>query len=140
MYSSEPFDAILDTVGVQMLYDSSSAYLKPDGPFINVGAMEGIGTTLWSGVKNMIWPQFLGGTPRRYIFQQTNPTQDRLKYLIRLVEEGKLKVVIDQVFQMEDALQVSSVDNLSLKSTPMLTESLFSRHMSEFLARERKAR
>jgi NADPH:quinone reductase-like Zn-dependent oxidoreductase len=111
MYYSEPFDAILDTIGVQALYDNSPAYLKPDGSFINVGAMEGIRATLWSGAKNMFWPQFLGGTPRKYIFQQTNPTQDRLKYLVQLVEESKLKVVIDQVFEMEDALQVSSVNS-----------------------------
>jgi NADPH:quinone reductase-like Zn-dependent oxidoreductase len=111
MYSSEPFDAILDTIGVQALYNNSPAYLKPDGPFVNVGGMEGIGTTLWSGAKNLLWPQFLGGTPRKYIFQQTNPTQERSKYLVRLVEEGKLKVVIDQVFEMEDALQVSSKNN-----------------------------
>jgi NADPH:quinone reductase-like Zn-dependent oxidoreductase len=94
-----------------MLYDNSPAYLKPDGPFINVGGMEGIGAALWSGAKNTFWPQFLGGTPREYIFQQTNPEQNRLKYLIRLVEEEKLKVIIDQVFNMEDAIQVSSVDN-----------------------------
>jgi NADPH:quinone reductase-like Zn-dependent oxidoreductase len=97
-------------MGVQMLYSNSPAYLKPDGPFINIGAMEGIGTTLWSGAKNMICPQFLGGTPRKYIFQQTNPTQDRLRYLVRLVEEKKLKVIIDQVFEMEDALKVSSIN------------------------------
>jgi NADPH:quinone reductase-like Zn-dependent oxidoreductase len=106
-YSSEPFDAILDTIGIQKLYTESAAYLKPDGIFVNVGAMEGIMSFLCSTTKNLLVPKFLGGTPRKFILQQTNPNPERLQYLVRLVEEGKLKVVIDTVFEMEDALKVS---------------------------------
>jgi Zinc-binding dehydrogenase len=92
-----------------MLYDNSPAYLKPGGPFINVGVMEGAVTSLWATAKNYFWPQFLGGTPRKYMFQQTNPTQERLKYLVQLVEDGKLKVIIDQVYDMQDGLKVRAI-------------------------------
>jgi NADPH:quinone reductase-like Zn-dependent oxidoreductase len=107
-YGSEPFDAILDCVGIQKVYTDSPAYLKKDGIFVNVGAMEGLGAFIKSNVKNMLVPAFLGGTPRKYMFQQTNPTEERLQYLAGLVKEGKLRVIIDQVFEMEDALQVST--------------------------------
>ncbi len=53
-YGSEPFDAILDTVGTQALFDNSPAFLKPDGKFVNVGAMEGLATGVWSIVKNSL--------------------------------------------------------------------------------------
>jgi NADPH:quinone reductase-like Zn-dependent oxidoreductase len=107
MYASDPFDAILDTMGIHSVYVNSPSYLKVDGTFVNVGAMEGLMTGILSAAKNMIWPRFLGGTPRKYIFQQTNPDADTMQYLIKLIEEGKLKVVVDKVFDMEDALLAS---------------------------------
>jgi threonine dehydrogenase-like Zn-dependent dehydrogenase len=91
-YASEPFDAILDTMGISALYVNSPSYLRPDGVFVNVGVMEGMVSGISSAAKNSIWPQFLGGTPRRYIFQQTNPIPETMPYLIKLVEEGKLVV------------------------------------------------
>ena len=91
---------------MQALYDNSPAYLKPGGPFINVGVMEGTVTGLWSTMKNYFWPQFLGGTPRKFTFQQTNPTQERLQYLVQLAKDENLKVIIDHVYDMEDGLQV----------------------------------
>jgi NADPH:quinone reductase-like Zn-dependent oxidoreductase len=121
MYASEPFDAILDTMGIQALYVNSPSYLRADGIFVNVGAMEGMLSMISSNWKNLIWPRFLGGTPRKYIFQQTNPVGDTMRYLTKLVEEGKLIVVIDRVFEMEDALQVSYVAcGLLLKSSCIL--------------------
>jgi NADPH:quinone reductase-like Zn-dependent oxidoreductase len=108
-YGSEPFDAILDCVGIQKVYTDSPAYLKKDGLVVNVGAMEGLGAFIKSSAKNMLLPAFLGGTPRKYIFQQTNPTQERLQYLVDLVKDGKLRVIVDQVFEMEDALQVRTI-------------------------------
>ena len=109
-YASEPFDAILDTIGIQSLYVNSPSYLKPDGVFVNVGAMEGFLSSISSLAKNLIWPRFLGGTPRKYIMQQTNPDAHTMQYLIKLVEDGKLVVVVDRVFEMEDALLVRHVE------------------------------
>jgi NADPH:quinone reductase-like Zn-dependent oxidoreductase len=113
-YSSKPFDAILDTIGVHELYINCPAYLKQDGVFVNVGAMEGISSGLWSAAKNSLWPQILGGTPRKYILQQTNPDKQTMQYLSKLVEERKLSVVVDQVFEMENALDVSYFRQLNM--------------------------
>jgi hypothetical protein len=97
--------------------------------------MEGTLNLLYSVAKNVLWPQFVGGTPRKYAFQQTNPTRERMIYLVRLVEEGKLKVVIDQVYQMNDGLQVRAVTSMhcSVSLRPL-------RRMSVYSARERKAK
>jgi NADPH:quinone reductase-like Zn-dependent oxidoreductase len=136
-YGSEPFDAILDTIGTQLLFDESPAYLKPNGKFINVGAMEGLVTGIWSMAKNTLWPRLLGGTPRSYTFQQTNPVQETMQYLIKLVEEEKLIVVIDKVFQMEDALQVSSC---SFDKNALFAYYFIRRHTIAFLANGQRVR
>jgi hypothetical protein len=68
--------------------------------------MEGTVAGLFSMIRNSLYPRILGGVPRKYVFQQTNPIPETMTYLTALVEEGKLKVIVDQVFEMEDALQV----------------------------------
>jgi NADPH:quinone reductase-like Zn-dependent oxidoreductase len=106
-YSERPFDVILDTVGIQALYEQSPAYLKPNGVYINVGAFEGVLWTLWCWAKNTLWPSFLGGTPRRYAMFSTVPNGQTAERLAEMVKEGKLRVVVDSVFKMEDVLEVS---------------------------------
>lgn len=102
------FDAVLDCVGVQALFESSPEYLKEDGVFVSVGAMEGVLTTLfWNLPKNRWWPKMLGGIPRKFIFQQTPITPERREELVKLVQEGNLERVVDSVFDMKDALKVS---------------------------------
>lgn len=100
-------DAVLDCVGTQILYERSPEFLKEEGVFVNVGAMEGMGKWLWATTVNLWWPVFLGGTPRKFVFQQTNIDQEGREELLRLVKEGKLKRVLDSVFEMEDVLGVS---------------------------------
>jgi NADPH:quinone reductase-like Zn-dependent oxidoreductase len=111
-------------MGTQLLFDNSPSFLKPNGKFINVGAMEGLAAGVWSMVKNSLWPQLLGGTPRSYKMQQTNPDQKTMQYLIRLVEEGKLIVIIDKVYEMEDALQVSNFSSTRTSALCLLTSEL----------------
>jgi NADPH:quinone reductase-like Zn-dependent oxidoreductase len=131
MFGSNPFDAVLDAVGTQDLVLNSPVYLKVEGVFISVGAMEGgIAGSLWSMFANSVWPRFLGGTPRKYLFQQTTPNQERMKYLIKLVEDGKLRVVVDQIFEMEDALRVSWIFGRSTRSGARAYQ-ITCRHMRE---------
>lgn len=89
-----------------VLYERCPEFLK-EGMFGCVGAMEGMLTDLVAALKNTWWPRVLGETPRRYFCQRTTPTQEGREELVRLVQEGKLRVVIDSVFDMEDALGVS---------------------------------
>ncbi|KAK0268853.1 zinc ion binding [Friedmanniomyces endolithicus] len=104
-YGNEPFDFVLDCVGLQALYTHSPSYLKPHGAVINVGSMEGVAATLWNWTTNTWCPIWLGGIPRQYIMFPTPPTKDDALMLVKMVEEGELKVAVDSVFEMEDAVQ-----------------------------------
>ena len=120
-YTSRPFDAIIDTVGVQPLYTHSPAYLKADGLFLNIGSGFGKDTSvgsllsvMWSMTQNLLWPKLLGGTPRSYSFINAAPNSKQLGILKRLVEEGKLKMPVDSLWSMEDGLKVSDSHNAIL--------------------------
>ncbi len=96
---------MLDCVGSQALYVNSPAYLKPEGVVINIGSMEGSGAMLKNWFFNTWRPTWLGGVPRRYVMFNTPPTKDDALVLVKLVEEGKLKISVDSVFNMEDAIR-----------------------------------
>jgi NADPH:quinone reductase-like Zn-dependent oxidoreductase len=95
---------VLDCVGTQALFVNSPAYLKAEGAVVNVGALEGIGVTAWNMLFNNWLPTWLGGVPRRYIMFSALPARDDAIYLARLIEEGRLRVPVDSVFAMEDAV------------------------------------
>lgn len=84
---AEPFDFVLDCVGLQALYVNSPAYLKTDGMVINIGSMEGSGATLKNWIFNTWWPTWLGGVPRRYVMFSTPPSKDDAVVLVKLVEK-----------------------------------------------------
>jgi hypothetical protein len=48
----------------------------------------------------------LGGTPRKFITFGAASSHERLKKLAYLIEDGKTKLVVDSIFNMEDALKV----------------------------------
>jgi NADPH:quinone reductase-like Zn-dependent oxidoreductase len=104
-YSTEKFDSILDCAGIQSLYSNSPDYLKTSGLVVNVGAFEGILTTVKNWLLNTWLPTWLGGVPRRYMMFSTPPTKDAATYIARLVEEGKVRILIDSVWDMEDLVQ-----------------------------------
>ncbi|KAL2859154.1 NAD(P)-binding protein [Aspergillus pseudodeflectus] len=104
MYGDRPFDFILDCVGTQELFVHSPDYLKPDGGVVNIGMLEGIGVTVWNMLVNSWLPTRLGGVPRRYIGISSPPKRDDAIYLAHLIEQGRLRIPVDSVFPMEDAL------------------------------------
>ena len=102
------FDAILDTVGSQDLYTHSPQYLKPNGIYVNVGSTldKSALHTFWRWFKNSNWPAFLGGTPRRFIMFGAAISPEGVKSLAELAKEGKLRIQVDKVFEMDKALEV----------------------------------
>ncbi|KAL2824318.1 NAD(P)-binding protein [Aspergillus cavernicola] len=103
-YANNPFDFILDCVGSQALFTNSPAYLKPSGAVINIGILEGTAKTAYNVLLNTLLPTWLGGVPRRYIMFNTPPLRDDAIYLAHLIEEGRLRIPVDEVFGMEDAV------------------------------------
>ncbi|KAF2177320.1 NAD(P)-binding protein [Zopfia rhizophila CBS 207.26] len=113
-YASQKFDAILDTVGIQSLYESSPSYLKPCGLYVNVGAYEGgMLWITWCALKNLFLPTWLGGTPRKWIFFATEPTYEAAEQLLKYLKEGKVRPVVGSEFEFEEVLQ--AYDLLSTK-------------------------
>ncbi|KKZ66015.1 hypothetical protein EMCG_08237 [[Emmonsia] crescens] len=115
-HSTSPFDLILDTIGIQPLYDHSAAYLaRPtrDRPqtFFNIGLLYppttfiGICRTAISFMRIMYLPSFLGGGPGGFSLVRTGSSKMRIEKVRRLVEEGKLVVVVDSVWEMEDVMK-----------------------------------
>ncbi|KAJ5155501.1 hypothetical protein N7492_008304 [Penicillium capsulatum] len=103
-YGSQSFDFVLDCVGTQALFAQSPAYLKPDGAVVNIGMLEGWFTAARNVLLNTWRPVWLGGVPRRYIAFSTPPSRDDAVYMARLVEEGRVRIPVDSVFDMEDAV------------------------------------
>lgn len=95
---------MLDCVGTQPLFVNSPAYLKPEGTVVNIGILEGMYVTARNAMLNSWLPIWLGGVQRRYIMFSTPPSCDDAVYLARLVEEGRLRIPVDSVFDMKDAI------------------------------------
>lgn len=107
-YGTQPFDCILDCVGSQTLYTNSPSYLRPGCPFVNIGAMDvekGIMGYAFQWFMNKWRPVWLGGVPRPFIFFSNFPEMPVVLTLIEMAEQGKLKVLVDSEFAMEDLMQ-----------------------------------
>lgn len=96
---------MLDCVGTQALFVNSPAYLKAEGAVVNIGVLEGILGTARNMLFNTWLPTWLGGVPRRYIMFSTPPARDDAVYLAHLIEEGRVRIPVDSVFNMEDAVR-----------------------------------
>lgn len=71
---------------------------------INIGVLEGVLATMRNVMFNLFLPTWLGGVPRRYITFSTPPTRDAAVYMSQLVKEGRVRIPVDSVYDMEDAV------------------------------------
>ncbi|KAJ7457039.1 hypothetical protein FB451DRAFT_1510606, partial [Mycena latifolia] len=99
-YGAHPFEYILDCIGTQALFEQCPPYLTPAGLLVNVGNFEGPGITIWRTLLNTYLPCIFGGVPRRYKMISTTPNGEKAARLARMVEEGRLRVVVDEVFEV----------------------------------------
>ena len=116
-YSARLFDVVIDTVGQSRpLFHRSPKFLAQGKPFLCVGTTLGDTLTLgnvvravWTMVSNTMWPRFLGGTPRQWIFVDAEQgAEESIRRVKERLAEGKVHVQIDSTFKMEDALAVST--------------------------------
>ena len=104
-YADRPFDFILDTVGDQRLYTNSPKYLTQAGIFMNIGDFTlGTARTMVNWILNYTWPTWLGGTPRRFVMFSGDPKYGSTGEIVKYLEEGKVKAVVDSSVRFEDAL------------------------------------
>ncbi|KAI0639459.1 NAD-P-binding protein [Trametes polyzona] len=100
------YHVFLEAVGIldPALFVHSPAYLAPNGVFLSVGpqgsALGQIASFAWNVVLR---PGFLGGVKRKWRLIMLKPVPEDLKDFARLVEEGKVRPLVDSVFAFEDA-------------------------------------
>ena len=66
----------------------------------------GLLSTMGTMMSNVLWPTWLGGVNRPYLSARALSNLTDLERLSKLAAEGKLKVPIDSVWDLEDALKV----------------------------------
>ncbi|KAK7025982.1 hypothetical protein VNI00_015812 [Paramarasmius palmivorus] len=101
------FDRIIDCYGVQELYSNCDKYLKEGSAFVTVGiAFNEITYTSvlrasFDMIRNMIWPP----SRRKYVQVIGVANREALEKLGQMAEDGKLKVMIDTCWRMEEVFK-----------------------------------
>jgi NADPH:quinone reductase-like Zn-dependent oxidoreductase len=99
----QQYDLIADNVfNSADIYWSSHKYLKPEGSYVTIA-----GNAEFAVVKNMLsiflWPSALGGGQRKFQFVTCAANAVQYAELAKWVAEGKMKVIIEREFSLEQA-------------------------------------
>ncbi|KAK3933907.1 chaperonin 10-like protein [Diplogelasinospora grovesii] len=98
--AGQVYALVIDNVGSPAdLYKAADDFLVPEGKFLQVGGDMSLGA-MKSLSSRMLLPSFLGGGKRKFEFVVVKQTkQEDLVSLGQLMAEGKIKAVIDEVFE-----------------------------------------
>jgi NADPH:quinone reductase-like Zn-dependent oxidoreductase len=104
--SSNPqkFDFILDNFGTPSLYWKSPSFTKPGAKYVQIGSEVSLPFVYDIAFRFMV-PTWLGGGQRPFAFGLASTNFDDFMQLGRMVQAGKVKPVVDEVFAFEDAKQ-----------------------------------
>jgi NADPH:quinone reductase-like Zn-dependent oxidoreductase len=104
--SSNPqkFSFILDNVGTPSLYWKSPSFTKSGTKYVQIGSEVSLPFVYDIAFRFMV-PTWLGGGQRPFAFGLASTNFNDFMQLGRMVEEGKVKPVVDEVFVFEDAKQ-----------------------------------
>jgi len=111
-FGESPFNAIIDAVGIQDIFNACPEYLGEGKPYVTVGPRQpsftvlGMLSTLGLMAKNLLWPRILGGVPRPYVQVASLESLEAMQELAEIVEEGRLKVHVGASFKMAEAIEV----------------------------------
>jgi NADPH:quinone reductase-like Zn-dependent oxidoreductase len=114
-FHASRFDAVIDAVGIQDIFNASSAFLAEKKPYVTVGPRVfnytyfGMLGAIAIMAKNMLWPQMLGGTPRPYVQVAVASSLEALEVLAAMMEKGRLRVHIGMVVGWGDVAKVSTL-------------------------------
>jgi hypothetical protein len=104
---------VIDAVGIQEIFEACPQFLAKGKLYVTVGPRQpsytvlGILSTLGLMVKNILWPQLLGGVPRPYVQVAAVASLPAMQELVRMVEAGRLSVRVGAAVNMAGALEVS---------------------------------
>lgn len=96
------FGLVVDNVGSpENLYKAADDFLLPHGKFVQVGGPVSLSSAK-TVASRLLLPSFLGGGKHKYEFYTIKHGQEDLKQLGQWVAEKKVKVVIEETFELED--------------------------------------
>jgi NADPH:quinone reductase-like Zn-dependent oxidoreductase len=103
--SGQVFDLVVDNVGRPLdLYKASDQFLRKGGRFVQVAAAdESLGDIL-NILSRWLLPRFLGGGRHPWTILLVKNSVEELVRIGQWVKEGKIKVLLDSIFDFEDAL------------------------------------
>ncbi|KAF9466198.1 zinc alcohol dehydrogenase [Collybia nuda] len=111
-YSRDPFDSIIDAVGIQELYFNCGPFLAIGKPYVSIGVKMKYLTrvrmieTVFRMIQSSFLPRILGGGTREYAqVVMMEASRADLEELRKLVHTGDLKGVVDSIWEMDDALK-----------------------------------
>ncbi|KAJ0109633.1 hypothetical protein J7T55_014195 [Diaporthe amygdali] len=101
------FKLVVDNVGFtppgqEDLYTAANTFMVDDGHFIQVGGGASA-SQVKAAVTRSFMPGFLGGGKRKFAMIMTKQSHEGLAKIGEWMNEGKVKSVIDEVFQYDDA-------------------------------------
>ncbi|KAI5923919.1 reticulon-4-interacting protein 1, mitochondrial precursor [Camillea tinctor] len=101
--ASGPFALVVDNVGTSPpgLYKAADGFLSPEGTFAQIGGE--VSLAMLRSVSRALIPRFLGGGSSKWAFIVTRNVHEELVRLAEWIREGKIRVVIDEVFPFEEA-------------------------------------
>lgn len=96
------FDLVVDNVGDSALYSGGARYMKEGAKYLQIGLLSPSGFV--SIIKNSLLQGSSGGGKRPFKFLQMNRNlPDAFAQIAGWIKEGKVKPVIEQTFEFEDA-------------------------------------
>ncbi|CZT00213.1 related to zinc-binding oxidoreductase [Rhynchosporium agropyri] len=110
-FENDKFDVVMDAFGVQELFSNCEGFLKPGATFVSVGvALQtySMGSILYSACQmagNLLRPRILGGVNRQYLQVAATVTLNEMQRLADMARDGKLRVPIDSVWEIDDVLK-----------------------------------
>lgn len=111
--NGETYDLIFDILG-RSSFSKVKRSLKPDGIYL-------LASFKMKALLQMLWISLTGST-QKVICAFANETPDSLTFVKKLVEEGKIKAIVDKSFPMEQAAEAHRyVENGYKKGNVIIT-------------------
>ncbi|OTB02648.1 hypothetical protein M426DRAFT_322413 [Hypoxylon sp. CI-4A] len=98
------FKLVVDNVGSAPtdLYKAADHYLLPEGRFVQIGGETSL-ADVTSILSRGFLPSILGGGKRKWEYLVTKNVHEDLDQIAEWMKEGKVKAVIDETFEYENA-------------------------------------